>query len=155
MNIIERAQAPTPKFFKILRTVGVVMLAISGSVMAAPIALPAIVVTVAGYLAVAGGVVTAVSQVTVDDKLLGKNQQEGHENETYCIINGRYRLRNSPEYRSKCHFRRYSQNSYFSYCRCSGQFSDQRRFKNTVQTKTEVRILIGNLFRIMLKACHA
>lgn len=82
MNIIERAQAPTPKFFKILRTVGVVMLAVSGTVMAAPIALPAIVLTVAGYLAVAGGVVTAVSQVTVEDKLLGKNQQEGHENET-------------------------------------------------------------------------
>ena len=82
MNIIERAQAPTPKFFKILRTVGVVMLAVSGSVMAAPIALPAIVVTVAGYLAVAGGVMTAVSQVTVDDLLLAKNQQEGHENET-------------------------------------------------------------------------
>ena len=67
MNIIDRANAPTPKFFRILRTIGIVMLAVSGSVLAAPIALPAVVVTVAGYLAVAGGVMSAVSQVTVDD----------------------------------------------------------------------------------------
>lgn len=67
MNIVDRANAPTPKFFKFLRTIGVVMLAVSGSVLAAPIALPAAVVTVAGYLAVAGGVMSAVSQVTVDD----------------------------------------------------------------------------------------
>lgn len=67
MNLVERANAPTPKLFKILRTIGLVLLAASGSVMAAPITLPAAVVTVASYLAVAGGVMTAVSQVTVDD----------------------------------------------------------------------------------------
>ena len=67
MNIIERASAPTPKLFKILRTVGLALLAVSGSVMAAPITLPVTVVTVAGYLAVAGGVLSAVSQITVDD----------------------------------------------------------------------------------------
>jgi len=67
MNIFERASAPTPKFFKLLRTVGLALLAVSGSVMAAPIALPAAIVTAAGYIAVAGGVLTAVSQVTVDD----------------------------------------------------------------------------------------
>ncbi|PRZ20314.1 hypothetical protein [Flavobacterium granuli] len=66
MNVVERAKAPTPKFFKILRTVGLTLLAISGSVIAAPIVLPATVVTVAGYLAVAGGVISAVSQITVD-----------------------------------------------------------------------------------------
>ncbi|PRZ21267.1 hypothetical protein [Flavobacterium granuli] len=68
MNVVERAKAPTPKFFKILRTVGLTLLAISGSVIAAPIVLPATVVTVAGYLAVAGGVISAISQITVDDK---------------------------------------------------------------------------------------
>lgn len=67
MNVVERAKAPTPKFFKILRTVGLALLAISGSIVAAPVALPAVVVTVAGYAAVAGGVLSAVSQVTVDD----------------------------------------------------------------------------------------
>ncbi len=68
MNIIERAQAPTPKLFKILRNIGLVLLAISGSIMAAPITLPTVVVTIAGYAAVAGGVMSAVSQVTVEDK---------------------------------------------------------------------------------------
>lgn len=70
MNIVERAQAPTPKFFRILRTVGLTMLAISGSVLAAPVALPAALVSVAGYLAVAGGVISAVSQITVTDEML-------------------------------------------------------------------------------------
>ncbi|ANW95838.1 hypothetical protein AXE80_05880 [Wenyingzhuangia fucanilytica] len=70
MNVTKRANAPTPKFFKILRTVGLSLLAISGSIIAAPIALPATVVTIAGYVAVAGGVLSAVSQVTVDDEAL-------------------------------------------------------------------------------------
>lgn len=64
MNIVERAKAPTPKFFRILRTVGLSLLAVSGSILAAPITLPAALVSVAGYLAVAGGVISAVSQVT-------------------------------------------------------------------------------------------
>ena len=65
MNIVDRAKAPTPKFFRILRTVGLTLLAVSGSVLAAPVALPAALVSVAGYLAVAGGVISAVSQVTL------------------------------------------------------------------------------------------
>jgi len=77
MNLIERAQAPTPKFFRTLRTIGLTLLAISGSVLTAPIGLPAAVVTVAGYLAVAGGVISAVSQVTVDQKAV--NEQNNHE----------------------------------------------------------------------------
>ena len=70
MNVTKRANAPTPKFFRVLRTVGLSLLAISGSIIAAPIALPATVVTIAGYVAVAGGVLSAVSQVTVDDEAL-------------------------------------------------------------------------------------
>ena len=68
MNIVERAKAPTPKFFRILRSIGLSLLAISGSIIAAPVVLPAAVVSVAGYIAVAGGVISAVSQITVDDK---------------------------------------------------------------------------------------
>jgi len=74
MNIQERAKAPTPKFFKVLRTIGLSLLAVSGSIMAAPIALPAAVVTAAGYVAVAGGVISAVSQVTVEDSKAKKEQ---------------------------------------------------------------------------------
>jgi energy-converting hydrogenase Eha subunit G len=47
-----------------LRSIGLALLAISGTVVAAPVALPATVVTVAGYVAVAGGVLSAVSQIT-------------------------------------------------------------------------------------------
>lgn len=67
MNLIKRAQAPTPKFFKILRSVGLSLLGISASIAAAPIALPATIVSVAGYLAVAGSILSAVSQITVSD----------------------------------------------------------------------------------------
>ena len=56
MNVIERAKAPTPKFFRILRNVGLVLLGISGSIVAAPLALPAVIVSVAGYLGVVGGI---------------------------------------------------------------------------------------------------
>ena len=70
MKIVERIKAPTPKFFKILRSIGLVLLGISGTIVAAPIVLPAAVVSVAGYMAVAGGVITAVSQMTVKDKIL-------------------------------------------------------------------------------------
>ena len=68
MKIVERIKAPTPKFFKILRSVGLALLAISGTIVAAPIVLPATVVTVAGYMAVAGGVISAVSQMTVAEE---------------------------------------------------------------------------------------
>jgi uncharacterized membrane protein HdeD (DUF308 family) len=72
MNIIKRAQAPTPKFFRILRSIGLVLLAISSSVIAAPVVLPVVVFSVAGYMAVAGGVLSAVSQMTVAEEKLNK-----------------------------------------------------------------------------------
>lgn len=66
MNILDRAKAPTPKFFRVLRTVGLSLLAASAALLTAPVAVPAVLVTVAGYLTVAGGVLAAVSQVTVE-----------------------------------------------------------------------------------------
>ena len=64
MNIVDRAKAPIPKFFRILRSIGLVLLAISGTIIAAPVALPVALVSAAGYVAVAGGVISAVSQLT-------------------------------------------------------------------------------------------
>ena len=66
MNLIARATSPTPKFFKILRNIGIALATAGGAIIAAPIALPAVVVTVGGYLVTAGAVATAVSQVTTD-----------------------------------------------------------------------------------------
>jgi uncharacterized membrane protein HdeD (DUF308 family) len=70
MTIIERAQAPVPKFFKVLRTIGVALLTISGSIVAAPVVLPAVVISVAGYAALAGGVISVISQLTVDGEVV-------------------------------------------------------------------------------------
>ena len=66
MNIINRVKAPTPKFFKVLRNIGLVIATVGGTILAAPIALPVVVTTIGGYLAVAGGVVSAVSQLTTE-----------------------------------------------------------------------------------------
>ncbi|HJU45872.1 MAG TPA: hypothetical protein VJ647_03765 [Chitinophagaceae bacterium] len=54
LSITERAKARTPKLFKTIRTIGIALAAVSGALLAAPVALPAIVTTIAGYLAVAG-----------------------------------------------------------------------------------------------------
>jgi hypothetical protein len=67
MNLLERAVSPTPSFFQKLRNIGLALAAVSAAVVASPVALPAIVVTIAGYLAVAGSVLGAVSQITVPD----------------------------------------------------------------------------------------
>ena len=66
-KIINRAKAPTPKFFKVLRNVGLALAAVGGTILAAPIALPAILTTIGGYVAVAGGVLSAASQLTTTD----------------------------------------------------------------------------------------
>jgi len=64
MSIIKRVKAPTPKFFKVLRNIGLALAAVGGTILSAPIALPVVVTSIGGYLAVAGGVVSAVSQLT-------------------------------------------------------------------------------------------
>lgn len=67
MNLQQRIQSPTPKFFKKIRMAGLLLAAISATILTAPIALPAVVVQVAGYLAVAGSVASAVSQTAADE----------------------------------------------------------------------------------------
>jgi uncharacterized membrane protein HdeD (DUF308 family) len=64
MKVVARAKAPTPKFFKVLRNIGLVLAAVGGTILAAPVTLPVIVTSVGGYLVVAGGVASAVSQLT-------------------------------------------------------------------------------------------
>ena len=62
-----RCGEDTPPFFKKLRKVGLMVAAAGTAVIAAPIALPAVVVTIGGYLIVGGAVATAVSQAAIDD----------------------------------------------------------------------------------------
>ena len=65
MKISERIKAPTPKFFKKLRNIGIALAAIGTSILAAPVTLPAIILKIAGYLAVAGSVAGGISQTAV------------------------------------------------------------------------------------------
>ena len=64
-KLISRIQEPTPKFFKEIRNIGLVLTAVSGVIATAPVTLPAFLVSVAGYLAVAGGIASAISQTAV------------------------------------------------------------------------------------------
>ena len=57
---------PTPKFFRTIRKIGLGVVAIGGVLLAAPVGLPAAVIAAAGYLTVAGGVMTAVAQAAVE-----------------------------------------------------------------------------------------
>lgn len=68
MNILERYKKPTPKFFKTLRNIGIALATAGGAIIAAPISMPALLVTIATYMTVAGTVATAVSQAVVTDK---------------------------------------------------------------------------------------
>ena len=65
LSLIQRITAPTPKIFKIFRTVGLSLAAAGGAILAVP-AMPVILVSIAGYILAAGSVMTAVSQVAVD-----------------------------------------------------------------------------------------
>ncbi len=67
MNMMKRAKAPTPKFFKTLRSIGLVLASVGGVVLTAPVGLPALVTSIGGYLAVAGGAMMAVSQLTTPE----------------------------------------------------------------------------------------
>jgi uncharacterized membrane protein YeiH len=79
MNIVKRAKAPTPKFFKVLRNIGLALAAVSGTILAAPIALPVVISSIAGYLAVAGGVLSAVSQITTINEEILPNVQDDNQ----------------------------------------------------------------------------
>lgn len=67
MNLYNRLIAPTPKLFRNLRNIGLTMATIGGVILSAPVVLPATIITIGGYITVVGGVISAISQLTVDD----------------------------------------------------------------------------------------
>ncbi|MGV8946901.1 MAG: hypothetical protein ACOH1N_10770 [Lutibacter sp.] len=67
MKLIDRYKKSTPTFFKKLRNIGIALVATGGAIIAAPVTLPALVITIATYLTVVGTVATAVSQAVVSD----------------------------------------------------------------------------------------
>lgn len=67
-SIGNRCKAETPPFFKKLRTVGLVIAAVGTTIVASPVAIPAAVVTVGGYMILGGSIMTAVSQAAVSEE---------------------------------------------------------------------------------------
>ena len=64
-QIVNRMKKPTPSFFKKLRNIGLTVAAAGTTLLTAPVGLPLLIVKIGGYLAVAGGVMSAVSQSAV------------------------------------------------------------------------------------------
>jgi hypothetical protein len=67
-KIAKRLKRRTPKFFVKVRNIGLALAGVSAALLAAPVALPAILLNVAGYLGVAGAVASAVSQSAVTNE---------------------------------------------------------------------------------------
>jgi hypothetical protein len=65
MEIVKRVKSKTPQFFKRVRNLGLILAAVSGAILAAPVVLPSALIAAAGYVALAGGVMSAVSQTAV------------------------------------------------------------------------------------------
>ncbi|MBD1364370.1 hypothetical protein IDJ77_11175 [Mucilaginibacter sp. ZT4R22] len=67
-NVVDRLTSPTPSFWKKVQKLALVIGAVSASIITAGAALPAVVVTVAGYAGLAAGTVVTVAQLTKDDE---------------------------------------------------------------------------------------
>lgn len=76
MSIFNRMNAPTPKFFRKLRNIGLMLAAAGGVIITSPVSLPAAIITIGGYLTVAGAVVSAVSQATVKGEGIDEWEEE-------------------------------------------------------------------------------
>lgn len=68
MNLIERIKAPTPKWFKIIRNFSITLASIGGIIIAAPVALPVGLVSVAGYLVLGGSIISVISQTGIQSE---------------------------------------------------------------------------------------
>ena len=66
MGIIQRLVAPTPPFFVKVSNIGLIITALAAAVIGLPVELPAIVGEIAGVAAVAGSIMTGVSQAAVE-----------------------------------------------------------------------------------------
>lgn len=62
-----RWNSPTPKFWKKVQKIGAVAAGIATVIATAPVSLPAALVAVGGYFAVAGGAIAVISQLAVED----------------------------------------------------------------------------------------
>ena len=81
MGVIKRMKSPTPRFFRKIRNIGITAGTIGGALLAAPVALPAVLISAAGYMTVAGTVAAAISQVVTgeDEEKLWEEEVSSHK----------------------------------------------------------------------------
>lgn len=66
-HLRDRWNGKTPNFWKKVQRIAIVAGAVAGVIIAAPVTLPAAVITAAGYVVTAGTVAATLSQLTVED----------------------------------------------------------------------------------------
>jgi hypothetical protein len=67
MSLKKRWNSKTPKFWKKVQQIAIVAGTVAGVIIAAPVALPAAIITAAGYVVTAGTVAATLSQLTIED----------------------------------------------------------------------------------------
>jgi hypothetical protein len=76
----ERWNSKTPKFWKRAQRWAIIAGAIAGIIVAAPVALPAALITTAAYVGTVSATVATVSQLTVDDSKSEENVNDDPSN---------------------------------------------------------------------------
>lgn len=66
MNIFKRLISKTPKRFRNIRNIGLLMIGISGLISSSTISLPLFITNLSGYLALIGGIISLISQFQVE-----------------------------------------------------------------------------------------
>jgi len=87
MVLEKRWKAKTPKFWKKVQKIAIIAGTVAGVIIAAPVTLPAAVVTAAGYLVTAGTVAATLSQLTVEnykdlETVTNKKKKDGKESKS-------------------------------------------------------------------------
>lgn len=67
-EVVKRWKSETPSFWKKVQKIGLIAGGLGAAILAAPVTLPATIISVGGYLALAGSVTATLSQLTVEDK---------------------------------------------------------------------------------------
>jgi hypothetical protein len=67
-SVAQRIKAPTPKFFRKLRTIGLIIGGVGAALLASPTVLPEAVMCLSGYLVTAGAILAAVCQTTKESE---------------------------------------------------------------------------------------
>jgi hypothetical protein len=72
LSMKQRWMAPTPKFWKKVQSIGILLSAVGTVLATAPVSLPVVIVTAGSYAAFGGSLIAAMSQLTVDESQLEK-----------------------------------------------------------------------------------